>query len=91
MLFRSNVEPSKALEALEANKDNNEQSKPSPKGKGNEDEGQMEVTPKVSPSPTYADIARKKILDSPSSSEDEILKRPAKRAGRKSRREAREE
>jgi hypothetical protein len=51
----------------------------------------VEGTLEVVPSPTYADVARKKVTDPSSSSEDEILERPAKRAGRKSRKEAREE
>jgi hypothetical protein len=86
-----NAEPSKAIEEPEANMDSNEQSKPSPNGKGTEEQGKTAGTLEVAPSPSYADIARKKVLESPSSSEDEILERPAKRAGRKSRREAREE
>jgi hypothetical protein len=71
--------------------DSRTQSSPPPNGKDTGAPGQAEGTLEVVPSPTYADIARKKVIDPSSSSEDEILERPAKRAGRKSRKEAREE
>jgi hypothetical protein len=71
--------------------ESSEQLKPPPNGKGTEEQGKTARTLEVVPSPSYADIARKKAVESPSSSEDEILERPAKRAGRKSRREATEE
>jgi hypothetical protein len=71
--------------------DNRTHSSPPPNGKNTGAHGQAEGTLEVVPSPTYADISRKKVIDPSSSSEDEILERPAKRAGRKSRKEAREE
>jgi hypothetical protein len=66
-------------------------SPPPPNGKDIREQGQMAGTLEAAPSPSYADIARKKVLDPSSSLEDEILEKPAKRAGRKSRKEAREE
>jgi hypothetical protein len=71
--------------------DSRTHSSPPPNGKDTGAPGQAEGTLEVVPSPTYADVARKKVIDPSSSSEDEILERPAKRAGRKSRKEAREE
>jgi hypothetical protein len=71
--------------------DSRTHSSPPPNGKDTGAPGQAEGTLEVVPSPTYADIARKKVIDPSSSLEDEILERPAKRAGRKSRKEAREE
>jgi hypothetical protein len=41
--------------------------------------------------PSYAEIARKKPVESSESSEDETFERPLKKAGRKSRKEKREE
>jgi hypothetical protein len=67
------------------------QSSPPPNGKDTGAPGQAEGTLEIAPSPSYADIAKKKAIDPSSSSEDEILERPAKRAGRKSHKEAREE
>jgi hypothetical protein len=71
--------------------DSRTHSSPPPNGKDTGAPGQADGTLEVVPSPTYADIARKKVIDPSSSSEDEILEKPAKRAGRKSRKEAREE
>jgi hypothetical protein len=71
--------------------DNRIQPSPPPNGKDIGVPGQTAGTLEVAPSPSYVDIARKKVIDPSSSSEDEILERPAKRAGRKSRKEAREE
>ena len=68
-----------------------EQDQTSPSGKSKEAEGKKAATPEITPSPSYADIARKKIIDPLSSSEEETMESPAKRAGRKSRREVREE
>jgi hypothetical protein len=62
-----------------------------PKRKDTGEQGKTAGSLEAAPSPSYADIARKKIMEPVSSSEDEILERPAKRAGRKSRKEAREE
>ena len=42
-------------------------------------------------SPSYADIAKKKQIDSPGSSGDDSIEKLSKKAGRKSRKEAREE
>jgi hypothetical protein len=56
-----------------------------PKRKDTGEQGKMVGSLEAAPSPSYADIARKKIMEPVSSSEDEILERPAKRAGRKSR------
>ena len=71
--------------------DNREQPSSPPNGKVTGEQGKTAGTLEVVPSPSYVDIARKKVLEPSSSSEDEILERPAKRAGRKSRKEAREE
>ena len=50
------------------------------------------VAPQGSPpNPSYAEITRPKQPESAGSSEDETLERPTKRAGRKSRKELREE
>jgi hypothetical protein len=71
--------------------DSREQPNSPPNGKDTGEQGKMARTLEVVPSPSYADIARKKVLEPSSSLEDEILERLAKRAGRKSRKEAREE
>ena len=41
--------------------------------------------------PSYAEIARKKLVESSGSSEDETYEKPSKKEGRKSRKEKREE
>jgi hypothetical protein len=83
--------PNKDTEEPETITDNREKPSPPPNGKDTGELGQTTGTLEVAPSPSYADIARKKVLDPSSSSEDEILESPAKRAGRKSCKEAREE
>ena len=85
------IDPNKEVETEESNNDSIEQDQTSPSGKIKEVEGKQAATPEITPSPSYADIARKKIIDPLSSLEEEILERPAKREGRNSRREAREE
>jgi hypothetical protein len=52
---------------------------------------QVEASQGSPPNPSYAEITRKKQVDSSGSSEDETFERPSKRAGRKSRKELREE
>jgi hypothetical protein len=60
----------------------------------NEEEGapkQVEASQGTPPNPSYAEITKKKHVDSAGSSEDETFERSSKRAGRKSRKELREE
>jgi hypothetical protein len=71
--------------------DNREHPKSPTKRKYTGEQGQMVGILDATPSASYVDISRKKMIEPVSSSEDEILERPAKRAGRKSRKEAREE
>lgn len=51
----------------------------------------IEVSQDSPKSPTYADVTKKKIVESSESSEEELFERSAKRPGRKSRKEKREE
>lgn len=84
------AEPSKAAEEPKVNKDYSEHPESPPNRKGMEDQGKNVGTLEVVPSPSYADIGRNKVHESPSSSQDEIFERLAKRVGRKSPRESRE-
>ena len=52
---------------------------------------QVEVTQGSPSNPSYAEVAKKKAIESSGSSEDETYERPFKRVGRKSRKEMREE
>ena len=52
---------------------------------------QIEATQCSPSNPTYAEITKKKVVESSESSEEEFYERPLKRAGRKSRKEKREE
>jgi hypothetical protein len=61
------------------------------KRKDTGEQGKMAGSMEVAPSPSYANIARKKMMEPVSSLEDEIFERLAKREGRESHKEAREE
>lgn len=52
---------------------------------------QIEATQGSPSNPTYAEIIKKKAVESSESSEEEFFEQPLKRAGRKSRKEKREE
>jgi len=63
---------------------------PSPIKEG-EEAPQVETAQQSPSSPSYADVIRKKLEESSGSLEDETFERPTKKAGRKSRKELREE
>eukprot|EP00253_Pinus_taeda_P024339 PITA_24339 len=52
---------------------------------------QIEASQGSPRNPTYAEVTKKKAVESSESSEEELLERPLKRSGRKSRKEKREE
>eukprot|EP00253_Pinus_taeda_P004488 PITA_04488 len=52
---------------------------------------QIEASQGSPPNPTYAEVTKKKAVESSESSEEEFFERPLKRAGRKSHKEKREE
>jgi hypothetical protein len=71
--------------------ENGEQTETSPPAKVGGKELQIEDNQGNPPNPSYAEIAKKNPEESSGSSEDETFERPSKKAGRKSRKEKREE
>ena len=74
-----------------AAQENENQREVSPPSKEGEVANQFEVPHGSPPNPTYAEVTKKKAVESSESSEEEIYERPSKRAGRKSRKEKREQ
>lgn len=73
------------------NQENEEQEDTSIPNKEVEEVIQREINQGSPLNPTYAEIIKKKPIESSSSSEDEVYERHAKKSGRKSRKEKREE
>jgi hypothetical protein len=71
--------------------ENVEQADTPPSNKEGGEPIQIEANQGSPSNPSYAEIARKKPVESSGSSEDETYERPSKKAGRKSRKEKREE
>eukprot|EP00253_Pinus_taeda_P028094 PITA_28094 len=84
------VEKDQANQAI-LSQENEEQEDTSIPNKEVEEVIQREINLGSPLNPTYAEIIKKKPIESSSSSEDEVYERQSKKAGRKSRKEKREE